>query len=392
VTQVQSMILFERCELFAPESLGRRDVLLAGTRVAAIGATLTVPGDWPVDVVDAKGLRMIPGLIDAHVHIAGGGGEGGPATRTPELRLGQLRDGAITTVIGCLGTDGFTRDVASLVMKAKALRAEGVSCWTYTGSYQVPPPTLLGDVARDLALVDEIIGVGEIALADHRSSGPTVAELIRIAGHARVGGMLGGKAGIVHCHMGDAKDPFRLLYQVIEQSELKFTQFWPTHCNRNSWILDDSKSYGKYGPVDITTSSYEFYQDKHIKPSAAAHALVEAGVPLQHVTMTSDGCGSLPMYDPDGNLERLFSGEPKSLLKEVLDLQRMPGWSLERALRVATTNVADVLKLPRKGRIRVGDDADVALLDQDGAIRHLVALGEFLVRDGVVVRKGTFEV
>jgi beta-aspartyl-dipeptidase (metallo-type) len=389
--QDQSMILFQQSDLFAPESRGRRDVLLAGTRVVALGETLKVPGDWPVEVVSAKGLRMIPGLIDAHVHITGGGGEGGPATRTPELRLAQLRDAAITTVIGCLGTDGFTRDIASLVMKAKALRQEGVSCWTYTGSYQVPPPTLMGDVARDLALVDEIIGVGEIALADHRSSSPTVDDLIRIAGHARVGGMLGGKAGIVHCHMGDAKDPFRLLYEAVKKSELKFTQFWPTHCNRNLWIFNDAKSYGKYGPVDITTSAYEFYPDEQIKPSEAAHALVEAGVPLKHVTMTSDGCGSLPMYDRDGALTRLVSGEPESLLNEVLDLQHMPGWTFERALQVATTNVADILKLSRKGRIRVGHDADVALLDQDGAIRHLVAMGEFLVRDGIAVRKGTFE-
>lgn len=385
------MILFRQCELFAPQPLGRCDVLLAGTRVAAIGPHLDAPSGWPVDVVDASHLRMIPGLIDGHVHITGGGGEGGPATRTPELQLAALREGAITSVVGCLGTDGITRTVDSLLMKAKALRAEGVSCWVYTGAYQVPPPTLLGDVARDLALVEEIVGVGELALADHRSSGPTVDELIRLAGHARVGGMLGGKAGIVHCHMGDGRDPFRILYDVAERSELKLTQFWPTHCNRNDWIMEDARTYGMHAPVDLTTSSYPFYPDEERKPSRAAHELVEAGVPLRNVTMTSDGCGSLPAFDGEGRLTRLVSGEPKTLLAEVLDLSRENGWTLDRALTVATTNVADVLKLPRKGRIAIGCDADVALLDPDGRVTHLVAMGEFLVRDGTAARKGTFE-
>lgn len=385
------MILFQQCNVFAPEPLGRQDVLLAGTRVAAVAPTLAPPADWPVEVIPAAGLRMIPGLIDAHVHLTGGGGEGGPATRTPELRLAQLREGAITTVVGCLGTDGFTRSVESLLMKAKGLRAEGVSCWIYTGSYQVPPPTLLGDVGRDLALVEEIVGVGEIALADHRSSGPTVEELIRLAGHARVGGMLGGKAGIVHCHMGDARDPFRIIYGVLDRSALKATQFWPTHCNRNDWIFEDAKAYGRLGPVDMTTSSYPLFPDEEVKPSRAVRELVEAGVPLAHVTMTSDGCGSLPYFDDQGRLTRLLTGEPATLLGEVLDLERVEGWPLERALLPATATVADVLKLPRKGRIRVGHDADVAVLDGDGRVRFLVALGEFLVRDGAAARKGTFE-
>jgi beta-aspartyl-dipeptidase (metallo-type) len=385
------VILFRQPEVFAPEPLGRQDVLLAGGQITAMAGHLELPSSWPVIEVDARGLRMIPGLIDAHVHLIGGGGEGGPATRTPELQLAQLRRGGITTVIGCLGTDGFTRHLESLLMKAKGLRAEGVTAYIYTGSYQVPPPTLLGDVARDLALIDEVIGIGEIALADHRSSGPTRDELIRLAGHARVGGMLGSKAGILHCHMGDGKDPFRLLYEVAQHSEIPLRQFWPTHCNRNAWIFEDAKRFGREACVDLTTSSYACYPDEEIKPSRAAAELVASGVPLEHVTMTSDACGSLPSFDAQGNLVGLASGEPHTLLDEVLDLEREEGWSLDRALAPVTTNVARLLKFTRKGRVLMGYDADVCLLDAQGRVRHLVARGEFLTRDGQPLKKGTFE-
>ena len=82
-------------------------------------------------------------------------------------------------------------------MKAKGLRADGVSAWMWTGAYQLPPPTLTGDVARDLALIEEVIGVGEVAIADHRSSSPSVRELIQLAKRTRVGRMLGGS--VVSC-------------------------------------------------------------------------------------------------------------------------------------------------------------------------------------------------
>ena len=385
------MILFRECEVFAPEALGRKDVLVAGGRIVGIADRIGEPAGVPIDVIPAHGLRMIPGLIDGHVHIAGAGGEGGPATRTPEMRLGQMLDGGITSVVGCLGTDGMTRNVESVLMKAKGLRSEGVSAWIYTGAYQVPTPTLLGDVGRDIALVDEIIGVGEVAIADHRSSGPTVDELIRIGEHARVGGMLGGKAGIVDLHMGDARDPFRLLYQVVERSELRLKQFLPTHCNRNHYIFEDAKTYGQKSWVDLTASSYPYYPDEEVKPSWAIAELLRSGVPLEHITMTSDGCGSLPDFDAQGNLVRLATGQPKSILTELVDTVRQEGLPLEQALKVVTSNVADILKLRRKGRVAVGLDADLVLLDAEDQIAHMVANGVLMVRDRVRLRKGTFE-
>lgn len=386
------MILFRNAEVYAPNHLGKKDVLVAGKAIVAIEDSIEVPAGLKCEVVEARGLKMVPGFIDAHVHITGAGGEGGPATRTPELQLSMLIDGGVTTVVGCLGTDGMTRTVESVLMKAKGLRSEGVSSWIYTGSYQVPTPTITGDVGRDIALIDEVIGVGEIAISDHRSSCPTTNELIRLTQHARVGGMLGGKAGIVNIHMGDAQNPFQPIHEAVAQSELNYKQFFPTHINRNDYIFEDAKEYGKKGWIDITTSSYPYFPQYEIKPSRALKLLLEAGVPIEHITFTSDACGSLPDFDPaTGELRQLEMGLPSANLRELVDAVTEEKIPLQEALKVLTSNPADVLKLKQKGRIEVGKDADILLFDNEMRIKHMIAMGQFLKRDYAATRKGSYE-
>jgi beta-aspartyl-dipeptidase (metallo-type) len=387
------MILIKNADVYSPNYLGKKDILIAGRTIIGIENSIEAPKGLPCEVLDATGLKLVPGLIDAHVHIAGAGGEGGPATRTPELQLSMLIEAGVTTVIGCLGTDGMTRSVESVLMKAKALRQEGVSSWIYTGSYQVPTPTITGDVGKDIALIDEVIGVGEVAISDHRSSCPTTNELIRITEHARVGGMLGGKAGIVNIHMGDAKNPFQPIHDAVAKSELNYKQFFPTHINRNDYIFEDAKEYGKKGWIDITTSSYPYFPQDEIKPSRALKLLLEAGVPIEHITFTSDACGSLPDFDAvTGELKRLEMGMPSSNLRELVDAVKDESIPLETALKVLTSNPADVLKLKAKGRIEVGKDADILLLDNDFKVKHMFALGQFMKRDYKALRKGAYEV
>ncbi len=385
------MILFKECDLFSPEPQGVKDVLVAGGKVVAVADTIGEPAGVEVDVISAGGLRMVPGFVDGHVHTAGAGGEGGPATRTPEMPLSYLLEAGVTTVIGCLGTDGLTRSVESVLMKTKSLRAEGVSSWMLTGAYQVPTPTILGDVGKDIAMIDEVIGAGEIAISDHRSSGPTVDELIKLVAHARVGGMLGGKGGIVNFHMGDAKNPFQILHDVVARSELKYTQFLPTHCNRNDYIFEDTKTYGKTGYVDITASSWPFFPEYETKPSRAIAELLAAGVPLEHITMTSDGCGSLPDFDDQGNLVQLEMGKPKSVLDELRDTVLEEKLELGQAVQVISTNPARIFKLPGKGVVAPGADADLVLLDGEFRVCHMVARGEMMVRDAVPLKKGSYE-
>lgn len=189
-----------------------------------------------------------------------------------------------------------------------------------TGAYHLPSPTITGDVAKDIIYFEEIIGAGEIAISDHRSSNPSVDELSKFAAHVRVAGMLGGCAGIINLHMGDAKNPSQIIYDIVENTEWNFRQFLPTHINRNACIFEDAKSYGKNGPIDITTSSYPYYPDEEVKPSRALKILLESGVPLSNITFSSDACGSLPAFHPHtGELIRLDRGLPISNLIELRD-------------------------------------------------------------------------
>jgi beta-aspartyl-dipeptidase (metallo-type) len=373
------LTLFKNAEIYAPRYLGKSDLLTGGKSILCIAKQIEPPEGLNVEIIDCSGLMLVPGLIDSHVHITGGGGEGGPASRMPELHIDRMIEAGVTTVIGCLGTDGITRTVESVLMKVKSLRAQGVSAWMYTGAYQVPPPTITGDVAKDIALFEEIIGVGEVAISDHRSSCPDMKELARIAAHARVAGMIGGKAGIVNMHMGDAINPFVPIHEVVACTELGYKQFLPTHCNRNSYIFEDSKEYGKKGYVDITTSSYPYYADEEIKPSIALKELLAAGVPLNHITFTSDGCGSLPGFDPEtGKLIKIEMGLPSSILRELKEAVLEDGIPLEQALQVATSNPAEILRLAGKGNLREGYDADILVLDTTFSIVHLMAMGKFL--------------
>jgi beta-aspartyl-dipeptidase (metallo-type) len=385
------MLLIKNATLYSPEPFGKKDILIGNHTILEIKDRIETEQFKDAEILDASGLIAVPGIIDNHVHIAGAGGEGGPSTRTPELTLSRMFTGGVTSVIGCLGTDGFTRTVESVLMKAKSLKHEGASAWIWTGSYQVPTPTITGDIGRDIALIEEVIGVGELALSDHRSSCPTISELIRIAAQARVGGMLGKKAGIVNIHLGDAKNPFQPIHDAVNASELKYTQFLPTHCNRNSYIFEDSLKYGKSGYLDITTSSWPYFPDEEIKPSTALKLLLVAGVPLSNITFSSDSCGSLPGFDEKGNLVKLEMGQPSANIREFRDAVLKEKLPVETALKVITSNVATILKLRGKGFISNGMDADILLLNEGMEMVHLFAMGKWAVKDGNVIMRGAYE-
>lgn len=386
------MILLKNCEVFAPEPVGKKDILLGGGIILAIENEISSSEvtRFGGEIIQAGGLRAVPGLIDGHVHIAGSGGEGGPATRTPELQLSQMLKGGVTTVIGLLGTDGFTRNLEAVLMKVKGLRAEGVSAWMMTGAYQIPTPTLLGDVGRDISLIEEIIGVGEIALSDHRSSEPTLNELIRLAVHARIGGMLGNKAGIVNVHMGDRKNPFRLINEAVATTDLHFTQFLPTHCNRNKHIFNEAKKYGINGYIDLTSYPGTLGRNS-VNAADGVMELLAAGVPLEHITTTSDGCGSMPVFDENGKFVKMGIGTPDAIyntFKILVNKHKLP-W--EQALKVVSTNPANIYKLHGKGVLHPGKDADIILLDANTEIQFLLANGTLMIKNGHPIKKGTFE-
>lgn len=387
--------LIQGAELYAPEYLGVQDVLIADTRILKIAESIPVLEAYGTEVIDGSGKLLFPGLIDAHVHILGGGGEGGYRTRTPEIMLTDLTLGGVTTVVGCLGTDGTTRNMASLLAKARGLEEEGITAYIYTGSYQVPVRTLTGSIIDDLILIDKVVGCGEIAVSDHRSSQPTREEFARIVGDTRVGGILSGKAGLVNIHMGDGERMLSYLRYVAEKTEIPPSNMLPTHINRSTRLLKDGIDYAKSlgGYVDLTTSSDpEHLEEDEVKAGTGLRIMLEQGVPEEQITFSSDGQGSLPIFDRDGNFLGLGVGKSTSLYREFRDAVLTEQVGITQALKTVTANPAALLKLKQKGRIAAGCDADLVLADKETLQIHTVlARGRLMVCAGRAVEKGTFE-
>lgn len=382
-------------EVYAPAYLGKKDILIVGDKIGYIVDNIQIPEDFiHIDVIDARGKYVVPGFIDSHVHIAGGGGEGGYKTRTPEIQLTDITLGGVTTVIGVLGTDGTTRNMANLLAKARALEEEGITTYIYTGSYQIPVRTITGSVLDDIVLIDKVIGAGEIAMSDHRSSQPTVEDFAKLVADARVGGILSGKAGVVNMHMGDGERQIDFIEEIVEKTEIPISQFVPTHMNRNQSLFRRAIEFGRQGGmIDFTTSTRKkFLEEGETKCSKALKIALEKGVPESNITFTSDGQGSLPDFDEKGKFIGIGVGKVTSLYKEVKDAIVCEKVPIEKALRVITANPADALKLKDKGYIEEGKDADVVLLDKDTfEIDTVIAKGQVMVQYKQAVVKGTFE-
>lgn len=373
---------------YSPEPLGQTNLLVAGRQIAALGEQAELEGSI-VQTVDASDCYVVPGLVDSLAHIIGGGGEGGFRSRTSELKVTDAIEAGVTTLVGVLGTDAVTRTLTNLLAKAHALDEEGLTCYCHTGSYQVPAYTLMGDLLQDLVLIDKFIGVGEVAIADHRSSQPTVQELARLASQARVGGMLSGKAGIVSVHVGPSPEGITQLLQVASTTDIPITQFYPTHMNRNQALLQMGFDYVREGGyIDLTTSTTaQDLAQGEIKCADALLQAVQTGVNLQQVTFSSDANASLPMFDAQNNFVGLGEGRIASLYEEMTDAIRL-GVPVQDALRVVTANPARILKLPHKGQLQVGADADLLLIDKNSLqLKAVMAKGRWLFSDGRVAVK-----
>ncbi len=107
--------------------------------------------------------------------------------------------------------------------------------------------------------------------------------------------------------------------------------------------------------------------------------------------MTSDGNGSLPNFDKEGRLISMDMGFPKSILAELIDSVIQEKLPLEKALKVVTSNVADILKLKNKGSLEVGKDADIVVLDKEYKISDLIARGQLMTHNYKRLKKGTYE-
>jgi beta-aspartyl-dipeptidase (metallo-type) len=357
------LTLIENGEIYAPAPLGHGDVLILNNRIAKIGEVdrraLSSLG-LELDVIDASGCVVTPGLIDPHQHLLGGSGERGFSTQTPEIFAHELALAGITTVIGCLGVDTTTKTMAGLLAKAKGLNEEGLTAYIWSGGYHLPPTTLMRSVRDDIILISEVIGAGEIAISDARSTDHDPLELCKLVKDSYVGGLLSRKCGVTHFHVGEEKARLKLLRALIDDYEINPALIYPTHVERNEELMREAiELAGRGSYVDIDTVEQDL-------PKWLSFYLDNGGHPAQ-LTISSDASINSP--------QSLFEQARSCVLKH--------NFKLEQILSCVTANTASVLKLADKGQLEVGRHADALVLRKNSLeIKHVIAHGRCLVRDG----------
>jgi beta-aspartyl-dipeptidase (metallo-type) len=394
------VIVLRNAEVLGPEPLGRRDVVIAGETIVALAEPGVGIGGLEADEHDLDGLTLAPGFIDNHVHVLGGGGGLGFASRAPELQTSQLVRAGITSVIGMLGFDATTKDLRALVAKSKAFKEDGISAYALTGAtLEHPVPTLTGRIRDDIAFVEEIIGVGEISVSElgyaYDSNGPGAQYVAEAATAGLLAGRLARKRGYlclqVPPYHGACLKP---VMDMLDRTGLPIAQLLPSHVNQTDAYMADAIAWGRRGGyVDVGANySPENNFSRATPPAQAVRRLLEAGVPLAQILLSSDGNGAPPKEEQREGQPAVANYMPVGALHGVWRrLIVEEGLAASDALRVVTSNPADATGLSRKGRIAPGRDADLVAFDGDWRIQTVIARGRVMVERGEPLRRGMFD-
>lgn len=368
------LTLLKDVECFSPEYRGIKDILIVKDIIYKIlEPNSSASKNEMVKTINCSGLTAVPGIIDGHVHITGGGGEEGFVSRIKEIDIEDILLSGITTVVGLLGADSQTRSLKDLLAKAKALETQGISTFIYSGSYAIPIINFTEDITSDLVLIDKVIGAGEVAISDHRSSNPCLKDMLELSSKAHLGGLISGKAGLVHIHVGDGKTGLDLMNRLLNESDLPIEQFLPTHVNRNRELFEQAKFFAENGGyIDLTAG-----EKAGIAVPEALQDLIQNGIDLSHVTISSDANGSIP----GGGAGRI-----QTLFDDLIQCIQKYNINPELVFSLVTKNISKRLKqYPQKGVLSEGSDADILLMDKSFHINKLFCMGKLMVDNGQIL-------
>jgi beta-aspartyl-dipeptidase (metallo-type) len=359
------LTLIQNGQVYSPDPIGRASVLLVDGKIGRIGNidhSAVEASGLEVEVIDAEGCLVVPGLIDPHEHLLGGSGENGFSTQSPEITLSEIVSAGITTVVGCLGVDTTMKTLPGLLAKVKGLCEQGITARMWTGGYNVPPTTLTGTVRNDILFIAEVIGCGEVAIADERSTEPESRELARVVNDAYVGGMLSGKAGITHFHVGDSERRLQCLREITDRRRFQICPEWlyATHVERNEDLMREGIDLARQGvTLDIDVAEHDL--------AKWLRFYFENGGPPERLTISSDASETSP--------RTLFDQWRGAVVEH--------GFDLEQVLPLVTSNTARVLQLRSKGALEPGKDGDLLVLDPENLeIMEVISRGKRMVSNG----------
>ena len=369
---------YKNADLYTPNPVGMGDVLVANGAVIAIRKAdepaWTMAGVQGLEVVDLAGAKLTPGFIDQHIHITGAGGKYGYGSMTPEVHVTDLIRCGTTTVVGLLGTDGTARSLNTLYAKCAALEEEGISAWMLTSYFGLPPKTFTGNVHDDLLFIDRVVGC-KVAIADVRSSYPTAHQLLNILREIQVGGMISGKGGVLHLHLGALPEGMDILFEILDQNHVDIRRLSPTHLGRTAHLFEQAKAFAERGGMaDLSTGGTQFRPPWEIL--AEAH---QEGHDLGQFTLSSDGNAGIGILNEDGELTGFKKAPIDKNLWNVQQLLRKTDVPAALALGLVTTGPARNMGLKRKGRIAVGSDADFCWFDESWQLIGVAARGNVLM-------------
>lgn len=378
------LLLIQNADVYAPEPLGVKDVLVINGTIVSIEDRIE---DYPkgTEIFDAAGQKLMPGVIDQHMHIIGAGGKHGFHSMTPEITASELVNVGTTTVVGLLGTDGSTRSIKSLYAKVMALEQDGLSSWMYTGYYGLDPVHIMENVQDEMIFIHKVLGC-KIAISDIRSSYPTALELSRLLRQVRTGGMIASKKGILHIHLGAMESKLDVLFEVVHDYHFPIEHISPTHVGRTKDLFDAAIIFAKEGGmIDITTGA-----SKYTDPWKSIVYALDQGVDMGKMTFSSDGNAGLDKKDENGNVIGFRRAPIDQNLAQALALHKEGGLSFGEAIKPATVNPAINLGLKNKGRITAGADGDFCLIDDDLNLSAVVAKGVVKMKQGSLTFQDNF--